>query len=294
MLNFENFLYVLRKHDLPLADSIQVIEQYIDGLYLRIYKPASDIDEIFIVYHGGGVNSAAGYDVLAKQLVQYKKTCICLVDIREHGRSSKLWKVVGPKQIWQDVDTVVKYFKETSPQARIHLLGHSSGGGLLLNYFTRYSPITKVDSLILVAPEFGPFVRSHHLYKTSSMPFASVNKWVFVINALSLGLFFNNHIGVKLNFPKKVIDMRSDFIQKYSVKMANALTPRYPLKQLSRISLPVAIFIAENDEIFDAYPMLAFIKDCHNIHITSKIIKSTTHLDCIFNLSRDIKIFINR
>lgn len=76
--------------------------------------------------------------------------------------------------------------------------------------------------------------------------------------------------------------------------MENALTPRHPLKQLSRISLTVAIFIAENDEIFDAYPMLAFIKDCHTLHITSKIIKSTTHLDCIFNLSKDIQTFIDK
>lgn len=48
MLNFENFLYVLKKHDLPLADSIQVIEQYIDSLYLHICKPDSDIERFLL------------------------------------------------------------------------------------------------------------------------------------------------------------------------------------------------------------------------------------------------------
>lgn len=43
------------------------------------------------------------------------------------------------------------------PLARRHLLGHSSGAGMLLNYLTRYPCEQQADSLTLLAPELGPF-----------------------------------------------------------------------------------------------------------------------------------------
>ncbi|MBF7684426.1 alpha/beta fold hydrolase [Acinetobacter sp. B10A] len=291
MIDFSKFIESLKKHDFFVEHSTNILEHYLDELYLRIYKPILDIEEIIIVYHGGGVNSDAGYDILAKQLIQYEQTCVCLVDIRGHGRSCRNEKNLSSKQIWQDVDIVVQYFNHSFPQARIHLLGHSSGGGMLLNYLTRYIPTVKIDSLILLAPEFGPFTPTN-LHISSSTPFASVNKWIFIINAFSFGFVFGNHVGVKLNFPQEVIQLKPDFVQYYSVNVANALTPHQPLQQLKKIVLPVAILIAENDELFDADQMLAFAKLAKNTNLTSKIIKSSTHLDCIFNASEAIQTFI--
>ncbi|EBP0240541.1 lysophospholipase [Salmonella enterica] len=289
MIDFTKFIerYEQLKSLLPPPEKVS--EYQFDGLYIRAYEPKIIASDILLVYHGGGVNSDAGYDVLARQLTKTLPVCVCLVDIRGHGRSvGHKGDISKPEQIWRDVDTVIQNVRTFSPSSRIHLLGHSSGGGMLINYFTRHVPVQKSDSLILLAPAYGPFAPSD-LQIPSSVPFASVHKWTFIINALSAGFIAGNCIGVKLNFPAEVISSREDFVQIYSVNMANALTPRNPAKQLESLPLPVKILHAEHDELFDSCRMEAFAKGCHNPKISSRIVEGSTHLDCIFMLTDEMR-----
>ncbi|QGY32496.1 alpha/beta hydrolase [Pantoea cypripedii] len=285
MINFPHFIerYELLDSSLPAHEKIS--ESQVNNLYIRVYEPKKAADEVLIVYHGGGVNSDAGYDILARQLSHALPVCVCLVDIRGHGRSAgDRGDALSPGQIWQDVDAVIDYVRTSFRNVRIHLLGHSSGGGMLINYFTQHVQSRKVDSLLLLAPALGPF-SPPELYKDLSVPFASVNRWAFIINALSAGFLGGHWAGVKLNFPREVINSRPDFVQVYSVNMANALTPRNPLKQLQELSLPVTILLAEHDELFDVSRMDDFFRSCGNPNVSSRIVKSSTHLDCIFELT---------
>nr|WP_233614754.1 alpha/beta fold hydrolase [Citrobacter sp. FDAARGOS_156] len=242
-------------------------------------------DEVLIVYHGGGVNSDAGYDILARQLSYALPICIFLVDIRGHGRSAGVrGEASSPDQIWRDVDSVIDYVRTSFPDARIHLLGHSSGGGMLINYFTRHSPSRIVESLILLAPALGPF-SPPDLNRDFSSPFASINRLNFIINAMSGGFLYGRRAGVRLNFPCEVINARPDFVQTYSVNMANALTPRNPQRQLKEISIPVTILLAEHDELFNVSRMGEFLRNCCNPNVISRIVAGSTHLDCIFELT---------
>ncbi len=73
------------------------------------------------------------YDILARQLSYVLPVCVCLVDIRGHGRSAGVrGEASSPVQIWRDVDVIIDYVRTSFPDARIHMLGHSSGGGMLI------------------------------------------------------------------------------------------------------------------------------------------------------------------
>lgn len=272
---------------LPLPEKVTAC--HIDGLYIRLYEPKCAVEDVLFIYHGGGVNSDAGYDTFARQMNLAGSVCVCLVDIRGHGRSSgHRGKVSNPEQIWRDVDTVLEHVRAIYPQARTHLLGHSSGGGMLINYFTRYSSAQKSDSLILLATEFGPFAPAG-IHRRTSVPFALVNKWPFILNALSAGFLCGDCFAVTLNFPDEVLALKPEFVQRYSVNMANALTPRQPARQVTALPLPVTVLIAEKDEIFDAQLTAKFVAGCGNQNIRIRIIERSNHLDCIFNVSDEIR-----
>ena len=285
MIDFTRFVERYEQFNASLPHSENITESRINDLYLRVYEPMASHDEVLIVYHGGGVNSDAGYDILARQLSYALPICIFLVDIRGHGRSAGVrGEASSPDQIWRDVDSVIDYVRTSFPDARIHLLGHSSGGGMLINYFTRHSPSRIVESLILLAPALGPF-SPPDLNRDFSSPFASINRLNFIINAMSGGFLYGRRAGVRLNFPCEVINARPDFVQTYSVNMANALTPRNPQRQLKEISIPVTILLAEHDELFNVSRMDEFLRNCCNPNVISRIVAGSTHLDCIFELT---------
>lgn len=294
MIDFISFNDLHKQFNSLLPQAENVSEYQIVGLNIRFYEPTSAVEDVLLVYHGGGVNSDAGYDILARQMSNRGFVCTCLIDIRGHGRSSGYkGRISNPEQIWLDVDTVIEHVHSKFPRARIHLLGHSSGGGMLINYFTRYTPTQKSDSMILLAPELGPFSPTT-ICRRASVPFASVNKWPFILNALSMGLLCGDRFAVTLNFPNEVLSLRPEFVKRYSVNMANALTPRQPARQVAALSLPVTVLLAKKDELFDARLMAKFLEGCGNQKLRSLIIERSNHLDCIFNVTEEIRHHLNR
>lgn len=288
MIDFINFSNRHQQLSTLLPLTQNVAEYMVAGLTIRCFEPESAVEDVLLVYHGGGVNSAAGYEILAHQISHRGSLCTCLIDIRGHGRSlGHKGRVAHPQQVWRDVDTVLEHVHKKFPRARVHLLGHSSGGGMLINYFTRYAPSQKSDSLILLAPEFGPFAPAN-IRNSTSIPFAAVSQWPFILNALSGGLLCGDRFAVTLNFPKEVMLLRPEFVQRYSVNMANALTPRQPAKQIAALPLPVTVLIAEKDELFDAGQMSEFVEGCGNPNLRTRMIARSKHLDSIFDASEEI------
>lgn len=259
-----------------------------EGLRYRLYQSEQTPDDLIIVYHGGGVHLDAGYDILARQITQDERIAVCLVDIRAHGGSTGTkGQLANVAVVWRDVDTLVSWMRTLFPYTAIHLLGHSSGGGMLINYFTRYHPQQKSDSLILLAPELGPFAPEVRRPQTGA-PFAEVRQWPFIINALSGGRLLGNYPAVRLNFPEKVKASALDFVQHYSVNMANALTPRHPAKQLAALPLPTSLFAARNDELFSAQAMAVFAQQHGNPQLYFQILDECLHLNCVFGLEEGI------
>ena len=129
MIDFINFSNRHQQLSTLLPLTQNVAEYMVAGLTIRCFEPESAVEDVLLVYHGGGVNSAAGYEILAHQISHRGSVCTCLIDIRGHGRSlGHKGRVAHPQQVWRDVDTVLEHVHEKFPRARVHLLGHSSGG----------------------------------------------------------------------------------------------------------------------------------------------------------------------
>lgn len=153
---------------------------------------------------------------------------------------------------------------------------------MLLNYITHYTPRQQPDSLIFLAPEWGPFAPKGIRNSTSS-PFATVCLWPFLVHALSRGRLYGHYPAVRLNFPQTVQTLHPNFLTHYSVNMANALTPRKPEKQLRMLTLPVTCLIAGQDELSDSEAMTKFLHHCNNPLIHIQILADSSHLGCLLD-----------
>ncbi|BCU57525.1 alpha/beta fold hydrolase [Enterobacter kobei] len=290
MINFDNYILSAQRLTLQLPPALPLHTGNLDGLHYGIYQSASAIRHIVVVYHGGGVHSQAGYPILARQLSAIPGIAVCLVDIRGHGRSAS-GKLTHPRQIWQDVDTLLSTLHATYPQACCHLLGHSSGAGMLLNYATRMPQNPLVHSLILLAPELGPFAGTAHPLSPADK-FATVKSWPFILNALSAGRLCAQYPAVKLHFTTQVLESDPCIVRHYTVNMANALTPHAPAKQLAALSLPTLFLAAERDELFSAEAMSTLVHKQNNPQVLFETLPGCGHLDCVFGVAERVRQFI--
>lgn len=153
LIDFDRYVEQVKSYGEWPGAQVGMLSGCVEGLSYRLYRQTAESEDAIVVYHGGGVNSAAGYDVLARQLAAEPTLAVCLVDIRGHGDSAGERTVERPERIWRDVDVILAEMRLRLPLARRHLLGHSSGAGMLLNYLTRYPCEQQADSLVMLAPE---------------------------------------------------------------------------------------------------------------------------------------------
>lgn len=294
LIDFDRYVEQAKSYGEWPGGHVDMSSGCVEGLSYRLYRHAAASEDAIVVYHGGGVNSAAGYDVLARQLAAEPTLAVCLVDIRGHGDSTgERGTVERPERIWRDVDVILAEMRRRFPLARRHLLGHSSGAGMLLNYLTRYPGEQRADSLIMLAPELGPFSgMARDLAATAR--FAQVRQWPFVANALSGGRWFGQVRAVSLNFPPAVLAAAPDFVCQYSVNMANALTPRAPARQLAALRLPTLLLAAAQDELFNAQAMQRFVEQHGNAQTAFGLLEGSTHLSCVFDAHRLVLQHISR
>lgn len=288
MLDFTHYSAQAKYHDETLMGA-NITTGIVDGLRYHVYRQSDEVKDMVIVYHGGGVNHTAGYTILARQLVATQGIAVCLVDIRGHGDSAGARGTVErPEYIWQDVDTILQAIHQYYPRVRRHLFGHSSGAGMLLNYLTRYPRQQHADSLIMLAPELGPFAKIAAATEASEH-FAHIRQWPFIINALSAGRWCGQYPAVSLNFPTSVLKTAPNFVCQYSVNMANALTPRHPARQLATLPLPTLLLAADQDELFSPQSLHDFVRQYGNRQLQFHLLENSTHLDCVFSAYRYVR-----
>ncbi|MEJ4044663.1 alpha/beta hydrolase [Erwinia sp. SLM-02] len=280
MIDFKDYLAQTNSLRTSLTDTASIITGTVEGLYYRLYRQSEEPVEVVVIYHGGGVSGDAGYDILARQLCEYGSVAVCLVDIRGHGYSTgERGTVERPACVWRDVDRLLAEMRRLFPNARRHLLGHSSGAGMLLNYFTLYPFTERADSLVLLAPELGPFSGTA---KKTTWPFARVRQWPFVVNALSGGRLVGQRRAVSLHFPDALAEPPAGLVRHYSVNMANALTPRHPGRQLAALPIATLILAAAQDEIISPHALGELVSRAENARLAFQSIEQASHLACIF------------
>lgn len=233
-----------------------------DGEKLAYYTfPAVPNKEyaVAVLYHGGGAYSMNMYQWMAERLQQQGISTYC-VDLRGHGYSGgQRGDAPTIDAVYDDVATMISLVQSKHPSLPVHLIGHSSGGGLLCNYHHNRRD-ARVAGYIMLAPFLGP--KSGTVRYESADPRSFVKHargWLFVLNALLPVSWFHHVEAVYFNYPASLKLDNPLLLSVYTYTMSSATTP-YDIKSIlsSWGSMPLHIFIGSDDEQFlaDQYKTL--------------------------------------
>ncbi len=251
-------------------------------------KDSAKATVLFI--HGGGAHGKLGYSYLAQTLKDSFQVETYLLDLRGHGLSDgQRGGTPSSKAVWKDLKSFIKLIKAQSSKP-VYLAGHSSGAGLVLNY-NNWKKKESVDGYFFVAPEFG---YKSDTEKENRVSFAKVKVWKFVLNGMTGGLLFGNSYAVYFNYPQTILEQQPLIVNKITVNMANALTPKKPKKQFTNITQPTGLFVGENDELFDTKKVLAYGRLSNNSKSTSKVITDKTHLSILIDIGNELGVCIEK
>jgi alpha-beta hydrolase superfamily lysophospholipase len=260
--------------------------QYIEAsdkirLAYREYKP-KQIAAILIFYHGGGTYSAGGYQYVGNGLSQRFNILVITPDLRGHGDSGgEEGDAPSPEQVLDDIGVFIRHMKSKYLQKPVLLGGHSSGGGMILNY-SSYKKREKVQGYVFISPHLG--FRSKTEIENPANPFATVKTDFFVQNVM-YGTHGNSK-AVFFNYSKEVLQNTKN-IGSITVNMSNAQTPTSPKEQLQELDLPTAVWIGKEDEVLDAVKVISFFKE-NNPQSYAKIIEGEKHLSILLTVSNAI------
>jgi alpha-beta hydrolase superfamily lysophospholipase len=250
------------------------------ALAFELCLPDQPFRDLLIFYHGGGAHRRAGHEWLAQTLVRDAGIAVCLPDMRGHGASGgRRGYAPSPAAVWDDVDVLVAAMRWEFPGTRVHLGGHSSGAGMLLNHLTLRRPAQRVDGLVFLAPELGFRARVHRSRGAFSS-FARVSIWPFVVYAVSGG-----HLGAGLKAVRFNYGGAQDThgcLAYYTVGMAHAVTPADPAHQLGRLDIPTAIGLPENDELMNVDRQEAFLARHASKQVRWERLPGLSHLDVLW------------
>ena len=247
-------------------------------LAFREYVPQK-MEAILLFYHGGGTYSSGGYEFIGDGLSKQYNILVVTPDIRGHGDSSgERGDTPSVAQVFDDIGLFIRYLRAQYPGKSVFLGGHSSGGGLILNY-SSFKNREKGEGYLFLSPHLG--FRSKNEIEDIPYPFATAKTSLFVKNAM-----FGTHghsPAVFFNYSKEILQSSKN-IAAITVFMANAQTPVAPDEQLQELILPVAIWIGENDEVLDAAKVTAFFKE-NSSKSSRKIIEKERHLSILLTAS---------
>ncbi len=254
--------------------------------FLAISKPFCSL--IFI--HGGGAYSGAGYQHLANGLKSKYNINVYLIDLRGHGKSKgERGGTPATQQIWKDIKLFVDYIRKNNPQIPLVLGGHSSGGGLVLNY-SSWKYKSPVDAYIFISPKFGYKSRTDR-YQINKDPFAKIRILTLLINILSFKLLFGNKIAVRFNYSAENIKNNPLLVTSNSCNMTWAITPLTPQKQFKNLDRPFCLISGKDDELLDSDKIIKYADfPDENIkkHSFNTIIENSNHLSVLLAVDRFI------
>jgi len=255
----------------PAAEALFVKDG--TNLALRSFVPQRPV-AILVFYHGGGAHSAASYQQIGYTLCETHHIATFMPDIRGHGASEgKRGDAPNTQRVLQDIDETIAFIKETYPDIPLFVGGHSSGAGLVLNYFTS-SKNEDIDGFVFLSPQLGFRAKTDH----KNNPFVHVNVLPFIAHSITQGLFCGHNAAVQFNYPAKIL--KKGMLAFYTVNMANALTASAPHKQLQQLYRPLAVWVGERDEVLNASKVESFIQHACP-HADIEIIAKEKHLSII-------------
>lgn len=262
-------------------------------LAIKVYEPStpSMTQTSLLFYHGGGAYSGGGYQNLAKGLSEHYGMTVYLPDIRGHGASGGArGDAPSKEQVWRDIDTALDFVtkrQEKGKPSKIYLGGHSSGGGLVVNYATEKNntKTDMIDGYILVSPELGYLSGTA---RPDRKEFAKVNIFAFIANGI-FGVLGHNK-AVQFAYPEELLESDKGLVNFNTVNMANAITPENPKEQMesmtAKVAKPVGLWVGGDDELFVAEKVTDFVPTSdQNVGI---VLAGKNHLGILVEIHENI------
>lgn len=254
-----------------------------DGLNLAYYPffPEAEPQATLVFYHGGGFWSNQLYQNMARELTQKFPVAVYLADLRGHGNSG------GPRgdaptaqHVWQDIDDTVRLVKEKYPRLPLFLGGHSSGGGVIINY-SSWETSNVVDGYFLVAPFLGG---DSDTVQPDQRFVKNVRIWAIIIHMLSGGWLLSHTKAVFFNYPERLIKQDAHIVTSYSTTMAIATSPYNAKGLFGKLKKPVALCVGDRDEQFIPEKLVSFNQYLSN-DVSSKsytqLVPDASHLSIV-------------
>jgi len=287
--SFSEILAPTDEQDHPEPKELKIMATDGVELDIKIYEPSKSKQISLLFYHGGGAYSGGGYQYLARGLSAHYGITVFLPDIRGHGESGgDRGDAPSKEQVWRDVDTALDFVQKHNPNAKIYLGGHSSGGGLVVNYATGENDSNKksmIEGYVLVSPELGYLSGTA---RPDRKEFAKANILAFLANGL-FGVLGHNK-AVQFNYPSELLEEDKNLVAFNTVNMANAITPEAPKEQLESMTSdsnkPVALWVGSDDELFDAQKVAEYVPTSESN--TGEVLSGKNHLGILVEIHQEI------
>ncbi|MCC7348143.1 MAG: alpha/beta fold hydrolase [Variibacter sp.] len=245
----------------------------------RTYAAAApqQAERVVIAIHGSAGTSTSLHP-LAKALRDAGITTY-VPDIRGHGGSGRRGDIDYVAQLDDDLADLTTAVREKHPQARLVLLGFSSGGGFALR--SAAGPLgAQFERTVLLSPMLG-------INAPTARKAGSENTWVKAYIPRIVGLMLLNRIGIHAfdGLPVLAFAIRpeqADILTGfYSFRLVQAFGTNDYAADLKRAPSSLAVVVGAKDELFvaDAYAPtvravrtdapVTIVPELHHIEITT-------------------------
>ena len=257
-----------------------------NGSSLNYRQYENESGPLIILVHGSSVHGGL-YAELANGLKGLGT--IILPDLRGHGGQSPSGDIEYVGQLEDDLaDLIAKKRKDLDQ--KVVLVGHSSGGGLIVRYGGNpHQP--KPDGVVLLAPYLGynsPTIRDNSGGWAEPLTRRIIG--LSMLNALKLK--FLNHLPV-IYFQLPENGEELEMVSSYSYRMNTAFAPRYDFKKDIGGLPKFKVLIGEQDEAFFASEFEPLLNSFENLGDV-QVIAGLSHLDVISDndVHKEIAIFV--
>ena len=273
--------------DKSLDFDVLNIDSIVDIITVDKYFTTRDGSEIFYRFFPGEANvivvliHGSGSDgryllPLAKKLHSSLNISVVLPDLRGHGKSAlgNMGDTDYLGQLEHDLEDLKRDIVSNSPNSKVILGGHSSGGGLVVRYGG--NELDKFDGYMLLAPYLG--------YKAPTVR-PNSGGWVQVRQARYAGLAMLNNIGVKFfnylpvlyfNRPEAIDDeFQAD---SYTFRMNESFSPQSYSTDLKANDGHILALVGVDDEAFYVDKFEKVFSE-NAPHTELKLISDARHLD---------------
>ena len=243
--------------DLPAVQTHAVSNR--SPIAYRAWLPSTANSEpplVVIAIHGSSAQSASihplGKALSAEGIVVYAP------DIRGHGGTGTRGDIDYPSELDDDMVDFTAMVRGKYPNAKLVLMGFSSGGGYALHIAA--TPLGKnFARTVLLSPMLGPFAPTYKQDAKYARPFLPRIMALMVLDRIGIHAF--DHLTTLL---LAIDPTRSDIlVGHYSWLLMRAFGTGDYADDLRNAQTPLAVVVGEKDELFYAdkfFPALNAIK----------------------------------